>query len=631
MSRQRVGRLRLSVLTTLAGLIAGVLLAAWLLRPPAGRRVEGASAEPAGRKQGPVVEVTTFASGLPASATEKAITQHIERRVSQAGVIDRVESHTTAGVSVVRVYFPEAADAGLALARVSALVQASLSSLPPEATPPLVVPLAPERRPLALLLVSSPELNEARLKDLARIDVRNLLAGRGSVRPAPVVLGGKDRVLAIYLDPRKLAARDLLPSQVIEALRKDSQPLPAGRAYFGANQVAVIADPGNVRQIGSTPLRLGDKAVFLRDVGQVEDASAVQTSLVRLNGRRCVAVPLYHYGDFPPHLILRNLGQNLSDMGKRSLPRGVSLTLVPLNTQLLAIHLRAPSNFRLAETEKRVADVERFLQANIPAEEREAIVSEVGVGEGPEALYTRNVGQQDATIYVRLSNRTTAKTQELAARLRKLFEKEEKFADLRAVFNAGDTPPPVHVRLEGGQGETLMEMARKVRNRVAGIQGTADVHIVQRLDAPVLTVQVDREKSAAIGLSARDVFLQALLAMNSPPVLHRHPWIDFRTGNQYTLEVQYPESPDRTLEDVINIPVTGTGQAGPVKLSSLVTFRRATEPVEIDHVNLSRVFDVCANVEGRDVQAVLDDVKKALEQMQVPGGMRIELQPAVVR
>src|SRR5438445_261281 len=71
--------------------------------------------------------------------------------------------------------------------------------------------------PLGILTVSNPHMDEARVKDLARIEVRNMLgAVAGSV--APTTVGGQDRAVLIYLDPQKLATRGLSALDVVKAL-----------------------------------------------------------------------------------------------------------------------------------------------------------------------------------------------------------------------------------------------------------------------------------------------------------------------------------------------------------------------------------------------------------------------------
>lgn len=81
------------------------------------------------------------------------------------------------------------------------------------------------------------------------------------------------------------------------------------------------------------------------------------------------------------------------------------------------------------------------------------------------------------------------------------------------------------------------------------------MRVHQRDDAPYLVLDVDRVKAAKLGLSAEDVVLQVVVALNSSVSVSRNFWIDSQTGNQYFVGVQYPEDVDRKLDDVMGLPV----------------------------------------------------------------------------
>src|SRR4051812_49053914 len=157
----------------------------------------------------PAVQVLTYYNGMPASSIEKTITNRIERWVNQAPGARLVESKSVPGVSVVKIYFRDDIDPNGALTLTNTLALGTLPTLPPNTLPPVVLPFDPTGTlPLGILTVSNPEMNETGVKDVARINVRNMLgAVPGSV--APVVVGGKNRTILVYLDPKKLEARRL--------------------------------------------------------------------------------------------------------------------------------------------------------------------------------------------------------------------------------------------------------------------------------------------------------------------------------------------------------------------------------------------------------------------------------------
>src|SRR5262249_1720342 len=149
---------------------------------------------------------------------EKTITNRVERWVNQAPGVRSVESRSVPGVSVVRLYFRDEIDPNAALTMANSLALGTLPTLPPNTLPPVVLPFDPTGTlPLGILTVNNPTLDEARVKDVARIDVRNLL-GKVNGSVAPVVVGGKDRTILVYLDPIKLQARNLSATDIVKAL-----------------------------------------------------------------------------------------------------------------------------------------------------------------------------------------------------------------------------------------------------------------------------------------------------------------------------------------------------------------------------------------------------------------------------
>jgi len=300
----------------------------------------------------------------------------------------------------------------------------------------------------------------------------------------------------------------------------------------------------------------------------------------------------------------------------------------------ITMYFRCPSNLRLDASEQRVAAVEDFIRRNIPAKELEMIVSEMGVDPDWSSAYTDNSGQQDAVIRIQLTDERTQSAQEYAIKLRHAFTRQPKFADLRVSFNTGGmvstalnngAASPLDVQIEGGKREEALDIARKVRNRVRHILGVADARVLQRLDAPYLVIDVDRQKAASMGLAPNEVIQQAVAALNSSISIDRNFWIDVKTGNQYFVAVQYPENPGMKLDDLLNIEATGTKQQTPVKLSSLAHFRRVYGAVEINHVSLMPVFNIQINTEGRDIAGVATDVNTAIQDVRanLPKGMFI--------
>ena len=278
----------------------------------------------------PAVQILTFYPGMPAEIVERDITNRLERWTSQANGIARQESKSLVGVSIVKDYFRPDIDPNTAMSQVSSLAISDLYYLPPGTVPPMVMPFDPTAAvPLALLSVSSPALDETKLYDVAYFNIRNQLSGITGVI-APAVYGGRIRRILVYLDPRKLQARNLSPMDVVEALRQNNLIIPVGDAKIGIldYQITSNAMVPDVNQINDFPIKVQNGApVLVRDVGAVQDAFAIQTNVVHIGGRRQVYVPIYRQPGANTIEVIDGVRDALKRISQR-IPEGIDLSLV---------------------------------------------------------------------------------------------------------------------------------------------------------------------------------------------------------------------------------------------------------------------------------------------------------------
>jgi multidrug efflux pump subunit AcrB len=234
----------------------------------------------------PAVQVLTLYPGMPADIVERDMTNRLERWTSQAEGIARQESRSMIGVSVLKDYFRDDIDPNTAMAQVSALAIADLYYLPPGTIPPMTMLFDPTASlPTALVAASSDTLNEKEVYDLAYFNVRNYLSGTPGVI-APAVFGGKLRRIYVYLDRQKLQAHHLSLTDVQRAISKSNLIIPTGDAKIGdldymVNMESMVQKVDDFNRI---PIKWEDgQPVLVRDVGQAEDTSAIQTNAVRIS------------------------------------------------------------------------------------------------------------------------------------------------------------------------------------------------------------------------------------------------------------------------------------------------------------------------------------------------------------
>jgi hydrophobic/amphiphilic exporter-1 (mainly G- bacteria), HAE1 family len=246
----------------------------------------------------PVVVVATFYSGMPPQQIEADITNTFERFFTLGSNIDHIESRSLTGVSLIKIYFKPGTDSNAALSNIATLAMADLRRLPQGTLPPVVLKFDASSLPVCLVTLKGQGLNETRLKDLAQFEVRNQIAGvQGASVPQP--FGGTYRQIQVFVDPVKLEAHQLSLMDVVHAINDSNLILPAGDVRIGnmdyniyANSQVAAAD-----ELNSFPLKtVGLGSVLVADIGKAEDAGAIQTNIVRIDGQHSVYIPILKQG-----------------------------------------------------------------------------------------------------------------------------------------------------------------------------------------------------------------------------------------------------------------------------------------------------------------------------------------------
>ena len=279
----------------------------------------------------PAVMVLTFYSGMPPSDVEKDITNRIERWTDMASGLKRQESRSILGASVVYNYFYSNVDKGEAVTLVQSMAQSVVPQMPPGTLPPVVMSYDPtSTTPVCMIALNSQEYGEKTLYDVGRYEVRNrVMTVRGAV--SPVVFGGKIRAVQVYLDRQRMQSRQLSPLDVMETLATSNVFLPTGELIVGDKDYFVesnslIADVDDMRHI---PLRTehGNHA-YLGDVAKPTDDAMIQTTIVRVQGRKQVYVPVMRQTGASTVEVVDQLRDKLPDIESQLSHPGIKLELI---------------------------------------------------------------------------------------------------------------------------------------------------------------------------------------------------------------------------------------------------------------------------------------------------------------
>ena len=275
----------------------------------------------------PVVTVIWQETGLSTQEMERRITTYSEYSISSnVNGIKDIETQTLTGISVQKIYFQPDVNLDLAIAQIVSATNAIRALLPPGIQPPIVVQCNASSVPVLQISLSSDTLNEQQLYDYGLYNLRQRLAPiHGVTFPTPA--GGKYRQIMVDLDPARLLAKGLTPSDVVNAVNAQNLTLPSGTVKIGETQYTVRtnATPSTIDDLNNIPIKVVNGAtVFVKDVGQVRDGSAVQQNIVRADGRRSVLLSVIKNGNASTVDVVRQVKEALN-VARASAPPGMKI------------------------------------------------------------------------------------------------------------------------------------------------------------------------------------------------------------------------------------------------------------------------------------------------------------------
>ena len=240
----------------------------------------------------PNVRIATFYSGAGPEDIEKAITQPIERAVSAAPGVDRVESTSKQGTSLVTVWFQYGTNLDTAQFEVQQRVGQIMNTLPPGVGQPLTLKFDITNIPVVQIALTSDTLDEKQLAELALNVIEPQLErvpGVASATPG----GGRQRELQVLTDLDALRARSLSILDLVSSVRASNLLLPSGslrtegRDYnvFTNTQIETLDELRNVTVGAATA---DGRVIRVGDVAEVVDGTSDQQEIVRVNGARGV-------------------------------------------------------------------------------------------------------------------------------------------------------------------------------------------------------------------------------------------------------------------------------------------------------------------------------------------------------
>ena len=275
----------------------------------------------------PVVTIIWEYTGLSTPEMEQRVTTYSEYALSRSvnGIQD-IEAQTLNGISIQKVFFQPNVNLDLAIAQIVAGTNSMRAIMPTGIQPPIVVQYNASSVPVLQIGLSSDTLNEQQLYEYGIHRLRQQLAPiNGITLPTPA--GGKYRQIMVDIDPLKLQAKGLTPLDVVNAVNVQNLTIPSGSAKIGDTQFTVRTNslPASIDDLNNIPIKFVNGAtVFVKDVGQVHDGSAVQQNIVRTDGHRSVLLSIIKNGNASTLAVVKAVKTALN-VARASAPPGMHI------------------------------------------------------------------------------------------------------------------------------------------------------------------------------------------------------------------------------------------------------------------------------------------------------------------
>jgi multidrug efflux pump subunit AcrB len=289
----------------------------------------------------------------------------------------------------------------------------------------------------------------------------------------------------------------------------------------------------------------------------------------------------------------------------------------------MRLHVRAPPGTRIEKTQQYFAQVETEIRKLVGNGQIDVMLDNIGLpysGINIALSDSATVGPMDGEILISLTKEHTP-TAKIIAMLRR--ELPARFAQLEFFFQPADIvdqvlnfgqPAPIDVRISGPDQDAAFNLASKIARAMSGVAGVVDSHVFQVPNAPSLTVDVDRALATQTGVTQQEAADNVLVATNSSAQTAPNFWVDPRNSVSYPLVVQVPTYQIASSQDLETMPVTsGAGATAGQLLMNLASFGRRAVPLVTSQLNIRPVFDVHADVQGRDLYGAAQDIEKVLK------------------
>jgi multidrug efflux pump subunit AcrB len=295
------------------------------------------------------------------------------------------------------------------------------------------------------------------------------------------------------------------------------------------------------------------------------------------------------------------------------------------NSNQFQMRLRAPTGTRIERTEMVALKALDLIKAEAGPDNVRISTAFIGVQPASYPINTVHLftsGPQEAVLKCAL--KPGLAMQDFKERLRGRFAKE--LPGVKITFEAADiisqvmsfgSPTPIEVAVQGPALTANKAHAEKIYAELAKISSLRDLQFGQPMDYPTIDITVDRERAGQYGLTAASVAKSLVTATSSSRFTDPNYWRDPASGNAFQIQVEIPQHRMSSIDDLREVPLMLNGESRPL-VGDVATLKYGSTVGLVERYNMQRVVSMTANIHGKPLGGVADEIRAALKRVGAP-------------
>ncbi len=279
--------------------------------------------------EAPVMSVITVYPGAAAGEVETSVTKKIEDALSSLENLDRIQSTSQEGVSVVTIQLLQSADVEEAVQDAQRKVNSVMSRLPDDVEAPTINKFSTDDLPIMQIGLSG-NMSPTAFYKLVEDRIQPQLAKVQGVGQITLV-GGDEREIKVNIDPARLQAYGLSINQVTQAVISANQDFPTGKVETTDQQYSlrVAAKFASLDQLRNLVVsyRPNGSRITVADVAEVADGVAERTTINRINGRAAIGMIIQKQADANAVDVSAKIRTEISRIEKAYAGNGVKFSI----------------------------------------------------------------------------------------------------------------------------------------------------------------------------------------------------------------------------------------------------------------------------------------------------------------